>query len=118
MQLPPNLTRVQVNVPLGPANVLQFATIVAAPGATVRIRLWQWSGAYVNTVQIPNRAWWSMDDSVTSLGNQSTQGFAGAFFTYPGGLPIVANRPLRALLLSDLANVNTIIEAWYTLEAV
>ena len=122
MQLPVDLLRSAANVVTSPvANTVTNGVLVAAPGATLRLRLWAFLVHPDATAQAPAN-WWA---DLVNLGvTTSFCGLSGAGFAsppaiaLPGGLLMSPNDGLRWRVSSALASLGVTIYVYTTTEAV
>lgn len=119
MQLPPNLKAVTGVLPNVAANTLSSTVLLAAPGATLRYRLWATVGQYEDTTQAPTKGIWRIDAPAgVSVWRASMVGFEGVLWTWPGGYLVAANTSVSGAATSDLLNVARRVWLYYTIEAV
>jgi len=114
---PPGLLREAIDVTTGAANVATVRTILAAPGAGLRYRLWGYAFGPVSTAQAPGN---QRGDTRTSanlvLAQIETAGFNGGAILIPGGLRLPTNDVMNVLDQSSLAALIVTHLVYYTIE--
>jgi hypothetical protein len=121
MTLPPDLVMAAVGVTSsGTANTLTTGTIVAAPGANIRIRLWFWDPTPNTTSQAVVNWRATANDGV---GGAALVAHSGGIFAappgtvIPGGMRLTINTALGYSLASALISTGFTLIAGYTLES-
>jgi hypothetical protein len=120
MNLPPDLLKLNVGVVSGAAGASVTAQLLAAPGASVRYRVWQLTVGTNAVGQAPGN--WSFDLTdfpVTfGVGRVHRAGFDSGFIWWPGGFAFAANAAVGYSLGSALAALSVGITLLYTEEQV
>lgn len=123
MQLPADLRKAGLDIgTAAAAGTYAAATVVAAPGAGARLRIWGvWSAP--NAIMIGAQSWHVQ--FLDPAGGPSLMRFFGVApgpgdsQLFPGGLVLTANTLLQAVYASSIAGPQSYrLGAWYTIEAV
>lgn len=122
MVLPPNLVPLSVALTSSAvANTVTTGTLVAAPGAGLRLRLWGFGAQPTNTAQAVVNWRCMATDTVGGafIAQASGANFAAPpIFWLPGGVFITTNGILGFSLQSALASLAIAAMVYYTTEAV
>lgn len=122
MQLPPNLSvddsGLVTNVA---ANTVTTGTLVAAPGAAFRLRLWGVAiiPSLTSQAVVNWRAYWTNALAGPAVAVMSGATFAGGSPVWiPGGYALLTNTLLGYSHMSALASMQLHMLSYYTIEAV
>lgn len=120
--LPNDLSMVRTLITSGGANTAAYVTMLAAPGAGQRYRLWGWTFTTRQVTQTPSRAYGLIgygSPISSGVSDLAIAGFGSApIVTFAGGLPLAVNTALVGGVASDIASLATAFTAWYTTESV
>src|SRR5437868_14894720 len=121
MDLPPNIGRTFLQLTTsGTANTVTSATLVAAPGAGFRYRIFGFCATPANTVQAA--ANWRAQ-ATSGIGGNPLLECSGSNFASPGvqfvegGFTMPSNTAIGYSLSSALINMVLNLELWATTEA-
>lgn len=117
---PTGLLIANLGVTGGASNVAATGTILAAPGAGLRRRLWSLYVGPNDTAQAPTN--WTFDvtdvPALVGFARVSGNGFLSGTLYWPGGFPFATNAAIGYQLVSTLAALSFGITLGYTTEAV